>query len=112
MRDVFDMSRKKLDRAAVLEKLADGRLTSHDDAALLDLSRRHVRRLQAAYRGGGAITLRSARRGAPSNRAYPADYKDGVLSIIGAHYGDFGPTLAAEKLVELFKANGATASLQ
>ena len=100
MRDVFDMSRKKLDRAAVLEKLADGRLTSHDDAALLDLSRRHVRRLQAAYRGGGAITLRSARRGAPSNRAYPADYKDGVLSIIGAHYGDFGPTLAAEKLVE------------
>ena len=57
MRDVFDMSRKKLDRAAVLEKLADGRLTSHDDAALLDLSRRHVRRLQAAYRGGGAITL-------------------------------------------------------
>ena len=38
------------------EKLADGRLTSHDDAALLDLSRRHVRRLQAAYRGGGAIT--------------------------------------------------------
>ena len=36
MRDVFDMSRKKLDRAAVLEKLADGRLTSHDDAALLD----------------------------------------------------------------------------
>jgi hypothetical protein len=86
MRDVFDMSRKELDRAAVLDKLADGKLTSHDAAALLDVSTRHVRRLQAAYRGGGAIALRSARRG--------------VLSIIAAHYGDFGPTPAAEKLLE------------
>ncbi|MEQ8405253.1 MAG: ISNCY family transposase [Oceanicaulis sp.] len=94
------MSRKELDRAAVLDKLSDGRLTSGDAATLLDLSTRHVRRLQAAYRGGGAIALRSARRGAPSNRAYPAGFKDGVLSIIGAHYGDFGPTLAAEKLLE------------
>ena len=39
-------------------------------------------------------------RGKPSNRKIPEKVKAKVLRLYAQRYGDFGPTLAAEKLAE------------
>ena len=40
-------------------------------------------------------------RGRPSNRRLSADLRETVLVKYREHFGDFGPTLASEKLAEL-----------
>jgi hypothetical protein len=59
-----------------------------------------VHRLVKAYRAQGPAALVSKRRGQPSNRRYPAAWRDQVLGLVRERYHDFGPTLAAEKLAE------------
>jgi hypothetical protein len=48
----------------------------------------------------GAKGLVSRKRGVPSNRRTPAAVMMQAMALIGAHYADFGPTLACEKLRE------------
>ncbi|WP_411756424.1 hypothetical protein [Sinorhizobium meliloti] len=48
----------------------------------------------------GADGLVSKKRGRPSNRRYSEDFRNLVLDLVREHYVDFGPTLAAEKLIE------------
>ena len=59
-----------------------------------------MHRLLKAYRSQGPAALASKRRGQPSNRRYPAAWRDQVLGLVRERYHDFGPTLAAEKLAE------------
>ena len=66
----------------------------------LDLTTRQVRNLQYAYRRCGAKGLISKRRGQPSNHRLSAHLEETALELIKTHYGDFGPTLAHEKLTE------------
>ena len=54
-----------------------------------------------AFRADGADGLISRKRGGPSNRALGSVFRETVLAIVRERYGDFGPTLAAEKLSEL-----------
>ena len=95
------MSDGELKRLEVLRDLDQKRLTSEAAAQLLGLERRQVFRLLQAYRSQGATGLISKRRGCPSNRRKPAELRDKALAIIRERYGDFGPTLAAEKLREV-----------
>ncbi len=67
---------------------------------MLMLSTRQVQRLTNRYRAEGAAGLMSRRRGQPSNRCYPTRFREYVVRLIQVHYADFGPTLAAEKLLE------------
>src|SRR3954449_12790013 len=97
---VIAMSRTEIDRMHVLRDLAAGRMTAHEAAQLMRLTRRHVFRLAKAYRERGPSALVSTRRGKPSNRRYPAALRTEVLGLIKANYADFGPTLACEKLAE------------
>jgi hypothetical protein len=94
------MSSKELGRVSVLQDVIAGRMTIAAAAAVLALSRRQVFRLLRAFHARGAEGLISRRRGRPSNRRYPEDVRQLALSLVRAHYADFGPTLAAEKLVE------------
>src|SRR5712672_1995239 len=94
------MSDGELKRLEVLRDLDQKRLTSEAAAQLLGLERRQVFRLLKAYRSQGATGLISKRRGCPSNRRKPVELRDKALAIIRERYGDFGPTLAAEKLRE------------
>lgn len=100
MLDLFSMSKTELDRAAVLERVLAKRLSLRKAATELGLSERQTSRLLKIYMSLGAPGLISRKRGKRSNRAYPAALKRQVLGFIRAHYSDFGPTLACEKLEE------------
>jgi hypothetical protein len=49
----------------------------------------------------GAPGIMSRKRGQPSNRRYSGGFRDYALAIIRERYHDFGPTLVAEKLLEV-----------
>lgn len=95
------MSRKELDRLQMMTRIAEKRLSRTRAAELLGMSERQVRRLYAAYQAHGPAGLASSRRGRPSHRRLPQATRDQALALIREHYGDFGPTLAREKLVEV-----------
>ena len=97
---VLAMSRPEIDRMHVLRDVMAERITVHEAAQLLRLTRRQVFRLLKAYRAHGPKALVSTRRGKPSNRRYPASVRTEALALIKANYADFGPTLACEKLAE------------
>src|SRR3954466_6800206 len=97
---VIAMSRPEIDRMHVLRDLAAGRITVNEAAQLTRLTPRHILRLAKAYRERGPSGLVSTRRGQPSNHRYPVALRTETLGLIPAHYADFGPTLACEKLAE------------
>ncbi|WP_071566437.1 helix-turn-helix domain-containing protein [Pseudomonas aeruginosa] len=92
---------KEVDRLKTIEALAEGRLTASIAAQRINLSTRQVYNLLARYRLEGPLGLRSLRVGKPSNHQLPTGMKELAGQLILQHYPDFGPTLAAEKLVEL-----------
>ncbi len=88
------------DRAAVIMAVVEKRLTQREAAARLGLGVRQVKRLAKRYRAQGAAGMASARRGAPSNRAFGEEVRLEALSLVRERYPDFGPKFAAEKLLE------------
>jgi transposase len=97
---VLAVSEKELSRIDILRRVVDRGLTRTAAAQLLGLSQRQVYRLVRAYRAEGACALVSKRRGKPSNRRYPATFRDAALRLAREHYPDSGPTFAAKKLAE------------
>ena len=91
------MSQQELKRAEVIALRRSGQITQAEAARRLGLTERQVRRLEAKVALQGAMGLRSARRGRPSNRRLAAPT---VTALIRTQYRDFGPTLAAEYLQE------------
>ena len=94
------MSSKELKRLELIQKLIERRLTQIEVAAVLKISSRQVQRLVRRYRDNNASGLISKKRGKPSNNIIARDDKTNVLAIITECYNDFGPTLAAEKLLQ------------
>lgn len=97
---VYEMSAKEIDRLGVLQRIGAKQLSQVAGAKLLGLSTRQVRSLQRRYRTEGPPGLLSKRRGRPSNNRLAASLKASVVELLRAHYADFGPTLAQEKLAE------------
>jgi hypothetical protein len=96
---VIQMSDRELSRLRVMVDLADGRLTVDAAATLMGLGRRQIHRLRRAFSADGPAGLASRKRGRPSNRRRGEVFRATVLSLVREHYVDFGPTLAAEKLI-------------
>ena len=94
------MSSKELDRLDVVRRVGERRLTQAKAAEILGLSPRQVRRLCVAVEADGASGLVSKKRGRPSNNQRDPELRTRALGLVRGIYGDFGPTLAAEKLVE------------
>lgn len=99
-RETIAMSHRELDRVGVIRKVVDGELVQRAAALHLSLSVRQVKRLVSAFRVEGAAGLASRHRGRPSNNRIAASVRDHFIRLVRAHYEDFGPTLAHEKLVE------------
>ncbi|TWA13403.1 winged helix-turn helix protein [Sinorhizobium medicae] len=97
---LITMSRKELHRLELIQRISGCSLSVVEAAALLRLSRSQVHRLLQAYDLAGADGLVSKKRGRPSNRRYGEDFRNLVLDLVREHYVDFGPTVAAEKLIE------------
>jgi helix-turn-helix protein len=91
---------RDLRRLRVLHQVLEKRLTQVEAAALVGLTDRQVRRLMQRVRREGDRAVVHRRRGQPSNRRVAAGLKAKVLRLYARHYGDFGPTLATEKLAE------------
>jgi hypothetical protein len=95
-----EMSERELRRAEVLASVAAGRLTMTAAAGLMGITRRQAHRLALQFTEHGAAGLRHHARGRPSNRLLGSHVRQLALAYVTEHYGDFGPTLAAEKLRE------------
>jgi len=68
---------------------------------MLAVSVRQIKRILRRYRTLGLPGLISKKRGRVSNRRVDETIRTTAIKMIGEHYCDFGPTLAAEKLAEL-----------
>lgn len=97
---LITMSHKELDRQSVMKGIQEKRYTQVKAAEMLNMSLRQVQRLYARYRKEGPKGLVSRKRGKSPNNVISDDVKHHVLSIIREKYADFGPTFAAEKLLE------------
>jgi hypothetical protein len=98
---VIKMTAKDVLRSQVMAQVVEDKLDQASAAARLGISVRQVKRLKRRLQDEGAEGLLSKKRGRPSNRRTPPDVLAKAIALIGAHYADFGPTLACEKLDEL-----------
>jgi hypothetical protein len=94
------MSVKELRRVSVIRQTMEKKLTQVKAGALLGLTPRHIRRLIERVAQAGDQGLAHRGRGKPSNRQISEPVKTKALKLYEKQYGDFGPTLAAEKLAE------------
>lgn len=94
------MSVKELRRVHVIRQTMEQKLTQVEAGILLGLTTRHIRRLIKRVAQAGEQGLAHRGRGKPSNRRIPDKVKVMMLTLYEKRYGDFGPTLAAEKLAE------------
>ena len=98
--DRIPMSQADRDRLHVLQSVLEGHRTQVEAARLLRLTTRQVRRLLQRLREGGDSALIHGLRGRPSNNRSDAKLRRRVLQLYRKDYPDFGPTFAAEKLLE------------
>jgi transposase len=99
------MSRRELERVAVMGRVESGDLGLGSAAEMLELSYRQTKRLWRRYREAGSAGLKHGNAGRPSNRGKPGKLRRRVLQLIEKKYSGsegepFGPTLAAEHLAE------------
>lgn len=94
------MSVKERRRLALLSQVASGQLSVAEAGRQLGLSERQVRRVWQRYRQRGDAGLVHGLRGRPGNRRSDPAVREQAIALYREHYGDFGPTLAAEHLAE------------
>jgi transposase len=94
------MSKQDLQRIEVLSEVLAGRRTTESAAGILEVSLRQTQRLLARYRAGGGGSLVHKSRGKPASNRLGPGVQQYVLELVRQSYRDFGPTLAAEVLLE------------
>ena len=99
---IITMSVRELDRLKNIQAVIDGLLKPGLAAERLSLTDRQVRRLVNRARDEGLPGIVSRRRGQPGNHRLPTDLTKMALDLIRNRYHDFGPTLACEKLREIY----------
>jgi len=100
MDKLLEMSAKEVSRLEVMQRLSEKRMSQKEAGAILDLSRRQIKRMLKAYRQKGAAGLVSKHRGRKGNNRLAESVKKQALNLLKTKYRGFGPTLAHEKLVE------------
>lgn len=95
-----ELTVRELDRLRIIQQVIEGRLPQVVAASQMDLSARQVRRICRKVAKKGAKGMAHGLRGRSSNRQLEAGLLDRALGLVKAHYGDFGPTFAREKLIE------------
>ena len=104
---VMSMSTQEFSRLEGLLGVQSGRLRITDACRLIGVGRRQALRLLRGLRQDGASSMVSKRRGRRSNHRLPDAIRELAVTLVRERYGDFGPTLAAEKLASL---HGCTVS--
>lgn len=96
----LQMSKQELRRVEVLTEVLAGSRTTESAAGVLGVSLRQTQRLLARYRDGGGGALIHKSRGRPASNKLSSGTRELVLELVRQSYRDFGPTLAAEVLLE------------
>lgn len=94
------MSERELNRIEVLSQVSQGRMTVVSAANVLNLSRRQVHRLLKVFQIDGPAALRHKARALRSNNRIDPAVREFALALVKERYADFGPTLAAEMLLQ------------
>lgn len=102
-KDIITMSGRELRRLPIIHKVMEKKVTQIKAAEMLDLSDRQIRRIVNRIKAGGDQAIAHGNRGKESPFKFPVQYIDKVMGIVEKKYYDFGPTFAAEKLLECEK---------
>jgi len=94
------MGKKELERFGAMERVKAGEMTLVEAAVKLGVSYRQAKRVYKRYSEKGAAGLPHGNQGRASNNRIDAAKREGALAAYREKYGDFGPTFAAEKLLE------------
>lgn len=100
MRDKVIMSQKELSRIPLLEAYASGKWDLKECAVKMSVSYRQAKRIWRRYNESKAEGLMHRNRGKIPACAYADKFKKLVLTLYKTKYLEFGPTFAAEKLLE------------
>jgi transposase len=92
------MSEKERSRKALMEMVKQGKLKLKQAATQCGISYRQAKRIYRSYKGKGDAGLVHQSRGRSSNRQHP--HRELIISLYKERYEGFGPTLAAEKMLE------------
>lgn len=94
------MSGKERRRMVVLGDVKKGRMSLAEAGGLMGLSYRQAKRVWQRFKKAGEAGLVHRNRGRVGGRRKGTKLRRRVLARYAERYPDFGPTLAAEKLVE------------
>jgi hypothetical protein len=93
------MNELELNQIKVLSEFVVGRRSEVSAAGVLDLRIRQTRRLLKAFRsGGGSALIHKARSRVSDNSLIPS-VREYATELVRSRYADFGPTLAAWRLL-------------
>jgi transposase len=95
------MSGRERDRSHVVRQAVEHHLSQQEGAERLGIGVRQFKRLVRAWKRDGAAGLVSRQRGGASHNRLADERRTGIMELLAEKYEDFGPTLAAEKLLEL-----------
>ena len=98
--DLLLMKPREIKRLHLIHQAMEKKISQQQAAEVAGLSTRQMRRLMKRIQQEGDRGILHRQRGQPSNRRLAARVKQKVLQLYQQHYGDFGPTLASEKLRE------------
>ncbi len=98
--DIIMASQEELKRLHMIRKVLERAIKQVRAAEILSLSCRQLRRLVKRVKGEGERGVVHKSRGKPSNRRIDDKVKARAIKVYQERYKGFGPTLAAEKLLE------------
>ena len=99
--ELLTMTPKELSRYEVIKKLINKEINGTVAAKQMRLTKRQVRNIKAKVKELGAKGIIHGLRGKKGNKNLPEEKTEEIKKIVEGKYHDFGPTFAAEKLLEM-----------
>jgi transposase len=97
---ILMLRQKELKRLHIIKKVLEKGIKQVEAAGILGLSSRQIRRIVKRVNLEGDKGVIHKSRGQPSKRCIADAVKAKIIGLYRSQYGDFGPTLASEKLQE------------
>jgi len=95
------LKKDELEKLRILHMVLDKKINQRAASRMMGISYRQTKRLVKRIKSHGDQSIAHANRGKPSLRTISPALEVQILTLYKTNYGDFGPTLANEKLQEL-----------
>lgn len=100
MKKEVTLTSREQKRLLVMNELLAGRLTGQEASEMLGVTLRHTRRLLAAYRQEGAVTLAHGNRGRKPINKLEEGIAAEILKLAQGEYADYNDSHFTEELAE------------